>query len=92
MAGPTLPVRQLVVDTLRTIPQPYSKDITDEVCRCIESDPPLMQRYEALCVGLRKWVVNNAIGYYTAEITGRRSGKSVSARSSLIGSYRKLPL
>src|SRR5262245_54509043 len=39
---------------------------------------------------LLDWVVNNGIGRYTAELTGRRSEEQVPSRSGLIRWYRKL--
>lgn len=89
-ANATDGVRQLVADVLRTLPKPYSEDVTDDVCRAIEGDPALQQRYGNLAAGLRAWVVNNWIGQYTAELTGRTSGEQVQAKSGLIQTYKKL--
>ena len=92
MANATDGVRDLVCDVLRSLPQPYTEDVTDDVCRAIEADPVLRQRYNELAADLRDWVVNNWIGQYTAELTGRKSGEQVPARSGLIQSYKKLRL
>ncbi len=90
MANATDGVRDLVADALRAVSKPYSEDVTDEVCRAIETDPLLRRRYDELAADLRDWVVNNWIGQYTAELTGRRSGEQVPSQSGLIRSYRKL--
>ena len=90
MANATDGVRDLVADVLRSLPQPYSEDVTDEVCRAIEADPGFRRRYGELAAELKDWVVNNWIGRYTAELTGRRSGEQVPSRSGLIRWYRKL--
>ncbi len=90
MANATDGVRDLVADVLRTLPQPYTDDVTDDVCCAIEADPALRQRYDELAADLRDWVVNNWIGQYTSELTGRRSGEQVPSRSRLIQSYKKL--
>jgi hypothetical protein len=90
MAGSTGGVRQLVADVLKKIPQPYSDDITDVVCLTIESDRRFKTRYDELAADLRYWVVNNWIGRYTAELTGRKSAEQVVSRSKLITSYKKL--
>jgi hypothetical protein len=92
MANATSGVRDLVADALGSLPKPYSEDVTDEVCKAIETDPVLRRRYDELVENLRDWVVNNWIGRYTAELTGRTSQEQVPARSGLIGSYRKLRL
>ena len=72
------------------LPKPYSEDVTDAVCRAIETDPVLRRRYSELASELRDWVVNNWIGRYTAELTGRRSAEQVPSQSGLIRWYRKL--
>ncbi len=90
MANATDGVRDLVADALRSIPKPYSEEITDAVCRVIENDPVLRRRYSELASELRDWVVNNWIGRYTAELTGRRSAEQVPSQSGLIRWYRKL--
>lgn len=83
-------VRVLVADVLRTLPIPYSESVTDDVCQAIEADPTFHQRYNELAAELRAWVVNNWIGRYAAELTGRTSGEQVPATSGLIQSYKKL--
>ena len=88
--NPTEGVRQLVADVLHTLSQPYTVDVTEHVCLAIAGTPAFRQRYNELAAGLRDWVVNNWIGQYTAELTGRRSGAQVQSNSGLIQSYKKL--
>ena len=90
MANATDGVRGLVADVLRALPQTYTDDVTDEVCLAIETDPILRRRYDELAAELKDWVVNNWIGRYTPELTGRRSAEQVPSRSHLIRWYRKL--
>ena len=91
MARITEGVYFLVQDILATKSEPYSEDITLEVCQAIENNPDWRRRYDELSDELRYWVVNNSIGYYTKEITGLRSGrKAVAHDCDLIGSYTKL--
>jgi hypothetical protein len=90
MANATGGVRTLVADVLRSLPRLYTEDVTDDVCRAIEADPALRQRYDELAAELRDWVVNNWIGWYTAKLTGRKSGEKVPSRGQLIKSYKKL--
>ena len=59
MGNATDGVRDLVADVLRSLPQPYSEDVTDEVCRAIEADPGFRRRYNELASELKDWVVNN---------------------------------
>ena len=90
MARRTEPIRELVVEVLQSIGRPYSEDITDKVCCAIENNSHWQARYQALTNDLRDWVVNNWIGVYCRELTGRKRGQQVRASSSLIKSYSKL--
>ena len=91
MARKTEEVFELVQDVLSTKQEPYSEDITDEVCQAIERNLEWKQHYKNLCIGLTKDVINNHIGYYTRKITGKMRGKQVKAqKSKLIKSYSKL--
>jgi len=90
MARKTQPVYDLVAEVLRSISRPYSEDITDEVCIAIERNPRHLNLYNELVSYLRKWVVNNWIGVYTRQITGRHRGRQCRSQSSLIKSYSKL--
>ena len=87
----TQPVYDLVREVLATLPEPYSEDITEDVCIVIEHRPDWASRYYELVEELGRDVVNNWIGRYTKEITGRRTGRQVSAkRTKLISSYAKM--
>lgn len=91
MPRKTEEVFEMVQEVLNTIPEPYSEDITDEVCFKIEMNPEWNRQYYNLCAELQRHVVNNYLGAYTKEITGRRSLKQVPAqKSSIIKSYTKL--
>lgn len=91
MAVKTAGVQALVGDALDTVPKPYTEDVIDDVFLAIESRPELLARYEAECDRLRKWVVNNSVGYWTANLMHRRGEVEVPARkSTLIGQYSKL--
>lgn len=94
----TWPVRQLVDDVLRTqFTAPYPPDIIDQVCRAIEADPDWLRRYHAAAAELgdgvhsAEWKVNNAIGWWTKDLTGMVTVKAgVTATSGLIKSYSRL--
>ena len=90
MAGKTQPVLDLVSEVLDSIPVPYSEDITDEVCLAIEQRPEWRQCYDDLAQDLRAWVVNNWIGIYTCQLTGRTRGQQRLAKSVLIQTYSRL--
>jgi negative regulator of sigma E activity len=45
MARTTEEIYYLVKDVLKTIPEPYGEDITDEVCFAIENNPEWFRRY-----------------------------------------------
>jgi len=91
MARKTDGVRDLVREVLHAIPKPYPSDVTDRVCQAIEANRSWKARYDELASDLRAWVVNNWIGQYTAELTGRKSGKQKKANSALITGYKELP-
>jgi hypothetical protein len=91
MPRKTEEVYELVKEVLKTIPAPYSEDITDEVCYKIETNPVWLREYNNLCAELKKFVVNNSIGYYTKSITGKQSHKKAPARkSTIIKSFTRL--
>ena len=61
--------------------------------RCAERSRPTRVSVggtESSAAELKDWVVNNWIGRYTAELTGRKRGEQVPSRSGLIRWYRKL--
>lgn len=80
----------MVREILRTLDPPLSEDVIDEVFRAIEKNPQWHDRYLALCHDLRKNVVNQWVGLYTAKETGREGKHQVKSSGSLIGSYSKL--
>ena len=86
----TEPIRIFVREVLALLPTPYSEHITDEICLHIEKVPELDLRYDGLTNEFGTAVVNNWIGQYTAELTGRKSGKSLRARSILLETYKTL--
>ena len=87
----TQEVYELVRDVLDTIEEPYSEDITDEVCLAIKNNTRWYIRYLRLTDVLTKDVTHNFIGVYTKQITGRQSGKVAPAsEGNLIESYTKL--
>jgi hypothetical protein len=91
MARTTENIYYLVQDVLRTIPEPYGEDITDEVCYAIEKNHEWFRRYQNLKAEHKKDVVNNYIGVYTKKITGKESLRQVPARkSTIIKTYTKL--
>ena len=84
-------VANLVREVLATIQEPYSNDITEDVFLAIERQPDWEKRYFNLVGQSSSRTVNQSIGRYTKEFTGRRSGPQVPAtRSRLIKSFTKL--
>jgi len=82
-------VEELVTEILKTIPEPYSEDIIEDVCLAIERGNNL-RRYNGLVNELNKHSVNCSIGKYTMQITGLKTGSVVTAkRSKIIKSYSK---
>lgn len=91
MPRKTEEVYELVKEVLKTIPAPYSEDITDEVCFKIEKSQDWKRQYDNLCAQLSKHTVNKAFGYWTKRLTGRVSGVVVKAnKSKIINDYTKL--
>jgi hypothetical protein len=81
----------LVQDVLGTFSEPYSKDVTDDVCVAIEGNQEWRIRYTELATGLGNWNVNKYVGRYTKRITGRKNlHQNRNPRSTLIESYMKL--
>jgi len=79
-----------VYEVLRSIPQPWPADITDQVCLNIERNRKWLSRYEKLVAGFDKLTVNSEIGRYTLESTGMESsGQIKTAKSTLIKSYTR---
>ena len=91
MPRKTEEVFELVQEVLRTIPEPYSEDITDEVCFRIEMNPGWFREHNNLRAEFKKFVVNQSIGRYTKELTGKQVLEQVPARkSTIIKSYTRL--
>ena len=91
MTRKTEGVNLLVIDVLATIDQPYSEDITLEVCQAIAGNPQWLNRYALLVDELNQHEVNKAIGRYTKANTGRESIVQVETKDGeLIKSYTKL--
>ena len=87
----TSDVKALGQEVLAALPQPYSKDVIDEVFYVIESDPRWLRDYDALCTTLGRAVVNNWLGRWIAITLGKVSEQQVRSRkSSLIASYSLL--
>ena len=84
-------VRELVIDAINGISQPYPKNVTFLVCQKIQNSPTLFQRYNHLSSILTDWVVNNWLGKYTSEVTGLKSnGRHVKVTDLFIKSYSEL--
>jgi len=91
MIRKTQRVHDLVEEVLGTMSQPYNEDIIEDVCLAIENNPRYFQIYQELSSDLRHWVVNNWIGRYAKQITGKQTIREVTAkRSKLITGYTKL--
>lgn len=92
------PIVDLVSEVLLTnFEAPHPPDITDQVCLAIETDPTWRERYNVLTQQFDSAdqsgviTVNQAIGYYTKELTGMATVRSgVKAKSNLIKSYSEL--
>ena len=81
-------VQTLVLGVLKSIPEPYSHHIIDEVFSRIEQDASLLSEYERLGDVLGRDVVNNWGGRWIALKLGKVGEKQVPSKlSSLIGSY-----
>lgn len=81
----------------REFKAPYPEDVTYRVFRAIESDPEWLARYENLKMHYSgggkdgKSILNQNIGYYTAELAGMVStGEHRSVEDGLIKSYTVL--
>jgi hypothetical protein len=91
MARKTQGVYDLVAEILGTMPAPYGEDVIEDVCVAIETSPGLFVRYQGLCEDLRQWVVNNWIGKYVKERTGKTTIREVQAKKAkIITAYTKL--
>ena len=78
-------------EVLAALPQPYSKDVIDEVFYAIESEPRWRRDYDALCTTFGKTVVNNWLGRWIGISLGKVGEQQVPSRKSrFIASYSLL--
>jgi hypothetical protein len=84
----TAEVKKLVTEVLRSLPQPYSPHVIDEVFQAIESSPTWRRAYDELCRNLGRMVVNCSIGSWIGKAIGRRGEQQVPSRlNSLSDTY-----
>lgn len=84
----TAEIRDLVMRVLRTIPQPWPADVTDQVFLAIEGRPAWLAEYRALGKEFDRTTLNSSIGSHVKDVTGmENSGHMGVARSSLVKSY-----
>ncbi len=87
----TTDVRNLVTEVLRSLRQPYSEHVIDEVFHAIESSTRWRSEYDGLCLKHSKTTVNSLGGYWIGRNLGKHGKKQVpSKQSKLIGSYSLL--
>jgi hypothetical protein len=84
-------VRELVARVLRTIPQPWPSDVTDQVCLAIERHPDWLREYHGLVKELGQLSVNTSLGAHVKDLTNmENSGREVMSKSHLIKGYSLL--
>ena len=84
-------VKQLVNESLESLPKPCTDDVIDEVFHAIEINAAWFKEYERLCVDLGKDVVNQSGGHWIAHALGKSGGQTrASVKTSLISFYSKL--
>ena len=87
----TYGVKLIIADALPKISKPYPVDVTFQVALVIEQDVSLLQRLEFENAKLGTNTTKQAIGRYTKQLTGLKSGHQVNAvRNTIIGSYTEL--
>lgn len=86
----TAEIRDFVASVLRTVPQPWRPDVTDQVFLAIERRPEWLVEYNALKGEFSQSVLNMWIGRYVKDITGLEGHRSATAKSILISSYTVL--
>lgn len=80
----TAGVKRLVHEVIKSLPQPYSRDIIDNVFCAIEGNDGWLDEYKALSKELTVAVTNNWIGQWTKYIVGKTaSGWQVKSKSRL---------
>ena len=81
-------VRDLVARALRTIPQPWPPDVTDQVCLAIERRADWLAEYKRLVADLGELSVNSSIGAHAKDLTNmENTGRTATAKSRLIKGY-----
>jgi hypothetical protein len=84
-------VRDLVARALRTIPQPWPTDVTDQVCLAIERRPDWLREYHGLVKELGALSVNSSLGAHVKDLTNmENAGREAKSKSHLIKSYSLL--
>jgi hypothetical protein len=87
----TLRLKQLVDETVKSLPTPHTEDVIEDVFLAIENNPHGRKTYDGLVYELGKATVNTWGGFWIAHAVGLSGDERVPAtRSSLIDSYSKL--
>jgi hypothetical protein len=87
----TQEIQEMVRDALELIPRPYTKEITYLVCKTIEANQSLFQKYQKVLRTFGRHISHQRIGRYTSEITGLRSnGIHIKVNDTFIKSYSEL--
>ncbi|MES2625368.1 MAG: hypothetical protein V4628_08825 [Pseudomonadota bacterium] len=89
----TIDVKKLVTEVLKSLPQPYSENIIDEVFFAIEINDRLFRRYSECCADLGRVKVNTAGANWVRKELGKPTLREVPAKlSKLIGTYSVLDI
>lgn len=81
-------VRDLAARALRTVPQPWPPDVTDQVCLAIERRPEWLAEYRRLVKELGQLSVNTSLGAHVKDLTNmENSGHMGTSKSHLIKGY-----
>ena len=86
----TVGIKELVAEVLKSLPEPHTEDVIDNVFQAIEANPAWKERYDTLVARHGKTVVNTFSGWWIARFEERSSTEVVSAKSKLIDTYSKL--
>ncbi|MCY4496711.1 MAG: hypothetical protein OXC14_05440 [Rhodospirillaceae bacterium] len=86
--------KALVEQALARLYKPYGENVTDEVLEVIENTPPLLAEYRGIAEGFEDGTdsVNQNIGHFVKEVTGRRVLREgvPCERNDLAKTYTKL--
>lgn len=86
-----LRLKQLVDEVLKTLPEPHSVDVIEDVFHAIEHNPTWRKTYDQLVYKLGKPTVNAWGGFWIAHAEGRVGEPQAAAtRGTLLDSYAKL--